>query len=148
MKQKESKFRVEVDLLRRLDHPNLVNLIGYCADGKHIFLAYEYMHKGNLEDHLNGIRGVKMDWPLRLKVDLGAATGLAYLHSNSAVGIPIAHRDFKSTNILLHSNYEAGIPIAHRDFKSTNILLDSNYEAMISDFGLAKLMPKGQERPV
>ncbi|KAL2543135.1 Protein kinase superfamily protein [Abeliophyllum distichum] len=119
----EREFRVEVDILSRLDHPNLVNLIGYCADGKHRFLVYEYMHKGNLQDHLNGIGEVKMDWPLRLKVALGAATGLAYLHSSSAVGIPIVHRDFKSTNILL----------------------DSNYEAKISDFGLAKLMPEGQE---
>lgn len=50
----EREFRVEVDILSRLDHPNLVNLIGYCADGKQRFLVYEYMHKGNLQDHLNG----------------------------------------------------------------------------------------------
>ncbi|KAL3501225.1 hypothetical protein ACH5RR_035674 [Cinchona calisaya] len=119
----EREFRVEVDILSRLDHPNLVSLIGYCADGKHRFLVYEYMQRGNLQDHLNGIAEFKMDWPLRLKVALGAARGLAYLHSSSAVGIPIVHRDFKSTNILL----------------------DSNYETKISDFGLAKLMPEGQE---
>ncbi|KAK2994503.1 hypothetical protein RJ640_029462 [Escallonia rubra] len=119
----EREFRVEVDILSRLEHPNLVSLIGYCADGKHRFLVYEYMHKGNLEDHLNGIAEVKIDWPTRLKVALGAARGLAYLHSSSAVGIPIVHRDFKSTNILLNTNYEA----------------------KISDFGLAKLMPEGQE---
>ncbi|XP_009617431.1 putative serine/threonine-protein kinase PBL28 [Nicotiana tabacum] len=119
----EREFRVEVDILSRLDHPHLVQLIGYCADGKHRFLVYEYMHKGNLQDHLNGIGEVKMDWPLRLKVAIGAARGLAYLHSSSAVGIPIIHRDFKSTNILLNTNYEA----------------------KISDFGLAKLMPEGQE---
>lgn len=50
----EREFRVEVDILSRLDHPNLVNLIGYCADGKQRFIVYEYMHKGNLQDHLNG----------------------------------------------------------------------------------------------
>ena len=50
----EREFRVEVDILSRLDHPNLVSLIGYCADGKHRFLVYEYMLNGNLEDHLNG----------------------------------------------------------------------------------------------
>ncbi|KAL9149511.1 hypothetical protein ABFS82_12G114000 [Erythranthe guttata] len=121
--QGEREFRVEVDILSRLDHPNLVNLIGYCADGKQRFLVYEYMHKGNLQDHLNGIGEVKMDWPLRLKVAIGAAKGLAYLHSTSDVGIPILHRDFKSTNILL----------------------DDNYEAKISDFGLAKLMPEGHD---
>lgn len=50
----EREFRVEVDILSRLDHPNLVSLIGYCADGKHRFLVYEYMLRGNLQDHLNG----------------------------------------------------------------------------------------------
>ncbi|XP_022726176.1 probable serine/threonine-protein kinase PBL28 [Durio zibethinus] len=119
----EREFRVEVDILSRLDHPNLVSLIGYCADGKHRFLVYEYMQKGNLQDHLNGIGETKMDWPSRLKVALGAARGLAYLHSSSAVGIPIVHRDFKSTNVLLNANFEA----------------------KISDFGLAKLMPEGHE---
>lgn len=56
-----------------------------------------------------GIEEAKMDWPLRLKVALGAARGLAYLHSSSAVGIPIVHRDFKSTNVLLSSNFEAKV---------------------------------------
>ncbi|KAK0574918.1 hypothetical protein LWI29_030916 [Acer saccharum] len=119
----EHEFRVEVDILSRLDHPNLVSLIGYCADGKHRFLVYEYMQRGNLQDHLNGIGEAKMDWTSRLKVALGAAKGLTYLHSSSAVGIPIVHRDFKSTNVLL----------------------GANFEAKISDFGLAKLMPEGQE---
>lgn len=50
-----------------------------------------------------------MDWPSRLKVALGTARGLAYLHSSSAVGIPIVHRDFKSTNVLLNSNFEAKV---------------------------------------
>ncbi|GMH31137.1 hypothetical protein Nepgr_032980 [Nepenthes gracilis] len=119
----EREFRVEVDILSRLDHPNLVSLIGYCADGKQRFLVYEYMPNGNLQDHLNRIGEVKMDWPSRLKVALGAARGLAYLHASSDVGIPIVHRDFKSTNILLNTNFDA----------------------KISDFGLAKLMPEGEE---
>ncbi|CAI0379657.1 unnamed protein product [Linum tenue] len=124
----EREFRVEVDILSRLDHPNLVSLIGYCADRKQRFLVYEYLSNGNLQDHLNaifiaGIGEAKMDWTQRLKVAIGAARGLAYLHSPSAVGIPIVHRDFKSTNVLL----------------------GDNFEAKISDFGLAKLMPEGQE---
>lgn len=119
----EREFRVEVDILSRLNHPNLVGLIGYCADGKQRFLVYEFMHHGNLQDHINGFSEIKMDWPLRLKVSLGAAKGLAYLHSGSAVGIPIVHRDFKSTNILL----------------------SANFDAKISDFGLAKMMPEDQE---
>lgn len=56
-----------------------------------------------------GIREAKMDWPLRLKVALGAARALAYLHSSSAVGIPVLHRDFKSTNILLTEHFEAKV---------------------------------------
>lgn len=56
-----------------------------------------------------GIREAKMDWPLRLKVALGAARALAYLHSSSAVGIPVLHRDFKSTNILLTQHFEAKV---------------------------------------
>ncbi|CAH9071273.1 unnamed protein product [Cuscuta europaea] len=119
----EREFRVEVDILSRLDHPNLISLVGYCADGKHRFLVYEYMEKGNLQDHLHGKGERKMDWPMRLNVALGAARGLAYLHSSPAVGIPIVHRDFKSTNILL----------------------STKCEAKISDFGLAKLMPEGKE---
>ncbi|CAN4124268.1 unnamed protein product [Withania somnifera] len=119
----EREFCMEVDILSRLDHSNLVSLIRYSADGKHRFLVYEYLHKGNLQDHLYGIAEVKMNWPVRLKVAIGAARGLAYLHSSSAVGIPIIHRDFKSTNILLNTNYDA----------------------KISDFDLAKLMPEGQQ---
>ena len=56
-----------------------------------------------------GIGEAKMDWPTRLKVALGAAKGLAYLHSNSFVGIPIVHRDFKPTNVLLNANFEAKV---------------------------------------
>ncbi|KAF3329679.1 serine/threonine-protein kinase CDL1 [Carex littledalei] len=112
----EREFRVEVDILSRLDHPNLVTLIGYCADGKDRFVVYGFMPKGNLLDFLNG--EVKIDWPLRLKIAIGTAKGLAYLHSDSAIGVPIVHRDFKSSNILLNHDYEP----------------------KISDFGLAKLM--------
>lgn len=50
----EREFRVEVDILSRLEHPNLVILIGYCADGKDRFLVYEFMPNGNLQDYLNG----------------------------------------------------------------------------------------------
>lgn len=117
----EREFRVEIDILSRLDHPNLVTLIGYCADGKHRFVVYEFMPKGNLQDVLNGIHGeVRMEWGQRLRIALGAARGLAYLHSSTAVGVPVVHRDFKSSNILL----------------------SDHFEAKISDFGLAKLMPQ------
>ncbi|KAK8699356.1 hypothetical protein V6N13_115444 [Hibiscus sabdariffa] len=111
----------EVVAIKKMELPPFKEAEG--EHGKHRFLVYEYMQKGNLQDHLNGIGETKMDWPSRLKVALGAARGLAYLHSSSTVGTPIVHRDFKSTNVLLNANFEA----------------------KISDFGLAKLMPEGQE---
>ncbi|GLJ28381.1 hypothetical protein SUGI_0558420 [Cryptomeria japonica] len=121
--QGEREFRVEVDLLSRLNHTNLVRLIGYCADGNQRLLVYEYMYNGSLQDHLHGILRMRMDWPLRLKIALGTAKGLAYLHSGPTTSTPIIHRDFKSSNILL----------------------DADFEPRISDFGLAKLMPFGDE---
>lgn len=59
-----------------------------------------------------------LDWPVRLRIALGAARGLAYLHSSTAVGVPVVHRDFKSSNILLTEHFEAkvhssGISTAH-----------------------------------
>eukprot|EP00252_Welwitschia_mirabilis_P009926 TRINITY_DN2285_c0_g1_i2.p1 TRINITY_DN2285_c0_g1~~TRINITY_DN2285_c0_g1_i2.p1 ORF type:complete len:180 (-),score=32.70 TRINITY_DN2285_c0_g1_i2:186-725(-) len=75
--QGDKEFRVEVDLLSRLNHPNLVHLIGYCADRNQRILVYEYMKNGNLQDHLHGILRMSMDWPLRLKITLVAARGLA-----------------------------------------------------------------------
>ncbi|KAJ3677482.1 hypothetical protein LUZ60_003206 [Juncus effusus] len=117
----EREFRVEVDILSRIDHPNLVTLIGYCADGKDRFLVYEYMPRGNLLELLSG--ELKIDWHVRLKIAIGTAKGLAYLHSASAIGAPIVHRDFKSSNILLNQDFDP----------------------KISDFGLAKLMPKGAD---
>ncbi|KAL2644414.1 hypothetical protein R1flu_012001 [Riccia fluitans] len=121
--QGEREFRVEVDILSRLDHPNLVRLIGYCADRTHRLLVYEYMTNGNLQELLHGVVRIRLEWHHRLRIALGAARALEYLHTGRA----------------------GGNPIIHRDFKSSNILLDEDFNSKVSDFGLAKLVPFGDK---
>lgn len=115
--QPNKEFLNEVIMLSLLQHPNLVNLIGYCADGDQRLLVYEYMEMGSLEDHLFGKDPEKkmMDWYKRMKIAAGAAQGLEFLHD------------------------KANPSIIYRDLKPSNILLDPNYEPKLSDYGLAKL---------
>ncbi|PKA47608.1 Serine/threonine-protein kinase PBS1 [Apostasia shenzhenica] len=113
-------------MLSLLHHPNLVNLIGYCADGDQRLLVYEFMPLGSLEDHLHGLPLDKepLDWNTRMKIAAGAARGLEYLHD------------------------KANPPVIYRDFKSSNILLDDGFHPKLSDFGLAKLGPVGDQSHV
>ncbi|XP_068668377.1 probable serine/threonine-protein kinase PBL23 [Aristolochia californica] len=124
--QGNREFLVEVLMLSLLHHPNLVNLIGYCADGDQRILVYEYMPLGSLEDHLLDLPPTKkpLDWNTRMKIAGGAAKGLEYLHE------------------------KASPPVIYRDFKASNILLDENYNPKLSDFGLAKLGPTGDKTHV
>ncbi|KAL5712918.1 non-specific serine/threonine protein kinase [Ranunculus cassubicifolius] len=124
--QGNREFLVEVLMLSLLHHPNLVNLIGYCADGDQRFLVYEFMPLGSLEDHLHDLPPNKesLDWNTRMKIAAGAAKGLEYLHD------------------------KANPPVIYRDFKSSNILLDEEYHPKLSDFGLAKLGPVGDKTHV
>ncbi|KAL1190578.1 putative serine/threonine-protein kinase PBL25 [Cardamine amara subsp. amara] len=119
--QGQREFLVEVLMLNLLHHSNLVNLIGYCADGDQRLLVYEYMPLGSLEDHLLDVEPEQkpLDWNSRIKIALGAAKGLEYLHD------------------------KADPPVIYRDLKSSNILLDRDFDAKLSDFGLAKLSPVG-----
>ncbi|KAH7432269.1 hypothetical protein KP509_07G016300 [Ceratopteris richardii] len=124
--QGNREFLVEVLMLSLLHHPNLVNLIGYCADGDQRLLVYEYMPLGCLEDHLHDLPPDKeaLDWNTRMKIAAGAARGMEYLHD------------------------QANPPVIYRDFKSSNILLDENFHPKLSDFGLAKLGPVGDKTHV
>ncbi|KAK6930778.1 Protein kinase domain [Dillenia turbinata] len=124
--QGNREFLVEVLMLSLLHHPNLVNLIGYCADGDQRLLVYEFMPLGSLEDHLHDLPPEKepLDWNTRMKIAAGAAKGLEYLHD------------------------KANPPVIYRDFKSSNILLDGGFHPKLSDFGLAKLGPVGDKSHV
>ncbi|KAL9667202.1 hypothetical protein QQ045_001551 [Rhodiola kirilowii] len=120
--QAEKEFRVEVEAIGHVRHKNLVRLLGYCIEGTHRLLVYEYVNNGNLEQWLHGAMRHHgyLTWEARMKVLLGTAKALAYLH-------------------------EAIEPkVVHRDIKSSNILIDDDFNAKISDFGLAKLLGAGE----
>ncbi|KAL2477804.1 Protein kinase superfamily protein [Forsythia ovata] len=119
--QAEKEFRVEVEAIGHVRHKNLVRLLGYCIEGTHRMLVYEYVNNGNLEQWLHGAmrQHGNLTWEARMKVLLGTAKALAYLH-------------------------EAIEPkVVHRDIKSSNILIDDDFNAKVSDFGLAKLLGAG-----
>ncbi|GER36372.1 protein kinase superfamily protein [Striga asiatica] len=124
--QGNQEFIVEVLMLSLLHHPNLVNLIGYCTDGDQRLLIYEFMSMGSLENHLFDVEPGKklLSWSTRLKIAVGAARGLEYLHC------------------------KANPPVIYRDLKSSNILLDDDFNVKLSDFGLAKLGPVGDNTHV
>ncbi|KAL9263573.1 putative serine/threonine-protein kinase PBL15 [Drosera capensis] len=93
-------FKAEVIFLGQLRHPNLVKLIGYCCEDEERPLVYEFMPRGSLENHLFKRLSISLPWATRLKIALGAAKGLAFLHGAEK---PVIYRDFKTSNILLDS---------------------------------------------
>nr|GME04199.1 probable serine/threonine-protein kinase NAK isoform X1 [Ipomoea batatas] len=92
------EWQAEVKFLGKFSHPNLVKLIGYCWEDNEFLLVYEYMQKGSLESHLFKKCAETLSWETRLKIAIGAARGLAFLHSTEK---QVIYRDFKASNILL-----------------------------------------------
>lgn len=121
--QGHKEWMAEIIFLGQLRHSHLVKLIGYCCEEDQRLLVYEYMPRGSLENQLFRRYSAALPWSTRMKIALGAAKGLAFLH-------------------------ESDKPVIYRDFKSSNILLDSDYTAKLSDFGLAKDGPEGEETHV
>nr|BAF46308.1 leucine-rich repeat transmembrane protein kinase [Ipomoea nil] len=115
--QGEKEFLTEIELLSRLHHRNLVSLIGYCGEEGDQMLVYEFMPNGTLRDHLSGKSKEPLDFAMRMRIALGSAKGILYLHT------------------------EADPPIFHRDIKASNILLDTKLIAKVADFGLSRLAP-------
>ncbi|CAM8878501.1 unnamed protein product [Rhodiola kirilowii] len=113
--QGEREFRAEVEIISRVHHRHLVSLVGYSTSEHQRLLIYEFVPNKTLEHHLHGKGMPVLEWIKRMKIALGAARGLAYLHEDC------------------HPK------IIHRDIKSANILLDDSFEAQVADFGLAKL---------
>ncbi|XP_075492970.1 receptor-like serine/threonine-protein kinase ALE2 [Primulina tabacum] len=119
--QGSREFLAEVEMLSRLHHRNLVKLIGICPEDRCRCLVYELVPNGSVESHLHGVDKeiAPLDWCSRMKIALGAARGLAYLHEDSSPRV------------------------IHRDFKSSNILLEDDYTPKVSDFGLARTAADG-----
>ena len=114
--QGEGEFLAEVSIIGRINHKNLIEMWGYCADGKHRLLVYEYIEHGSLAENLSA---GTLDWKKRFEIAQGTAKGLAYLHEDCLEWV------------------------LHCDVKPQNILLDSNYHPKVADFGLSKLQNKG-----
>ncbi|XP_028188151.1 receptor-like serine/threonine-protein kinase ALE2 isoform X3 [Glycine soja] len=112
----DREFFVEAEMLSRLHHRNLVKLIGLCTEKQTRCLVYELVPNGSVESHLHGAdkETEPLDWDARMKIALGAARGLAYLHE------------------------DCNPCVIHRDFKSSNILLEHDFTPKVSDFGLAR----------
>ncbi|CAN6319389.1 unnamed protein product [Urochloa humidicola] len=116
--QAEKDFRMEVQTIGRVRHKNLVSLLVYCSEGACRMLVYQYMENSNLDKwlHHDDSETSPLTWEIRMRILLGTAKGLAYLHEGLEP------------------------KIVHRDIKSSNILLDRQWNAKVSDFGLAKLL--------
>ncbi|XP_043698084.1 cold-responsive protein kinase 1-like isoform X2 [Telopea speciosissima] len=119
-RQGANEFLTEIQTVKNIRHPNLVELLGCCIQGNNRILVYEYVENNSLDCALLGPKSktIKLDWSRRSVICIGTARGLAFLHE------------------------ELEPHIVHRDIKASNILLDKDFAPKIGDFGLAKLFPE------
>ncbi|CAI0397067.1 unnamed protein product [Linum tenue] len=126
--QNNSKeFHTELDLLSRLNHAHLLNMLGYCEEDGEMLLVYEFMAHGSLHQHLHGkSKGLReqMDWVRRVTIAVQATRGIEYWHGYACP------------------------PVIHRDIKSLNILIDEEHNARVADFGLSLLGPVDSGSPL
>ncbi|THU46647.1 hypothetical protein C4D60_Mb09t07120 [Musa balbisiana] len=127
VKKNTKEFHTELDLLSRLNHAHLLNLLGYCEEGGERLLVYEFMAHGSLYQHLHGKDASlkrRLDWVRRVTIAVQAARGIEYLHGYACP------------------------PVIHRDIKSSNILIDEEHNARVADFGLSLLGPADSSSPL
>ncbi|KAM3320643.1 inactive leucine-rich repeat receptor-like protein kinase isoform X1 [Capsicum chacoense] len=113
--QSSKSMKAEIKTLAKIRHKNITKILGFCHSNDAIFLIYEYLARGSLGD-LIGKSDFQLPWSVRLRIAIGVAQGLAYLH-----------KDY-----LPH--------LLHRNLKSTNILLDADHEPKITDFALDRIV--------
>ncbi|XP_037466467.1 LRR receptor kinase SERK2-like [Triticum dicoccoides] len=120
---RDMAFKREAEVIRVPVHNNILRLIGYCMERKERLLVYPFMENLSLSSKLEGLKPNEptLDWAKRMKIALGIAHALEYLHDN------------------------CNPPIIHRDIKAANVLLNGNFEAVLGDFGLARVMDQGKE---